>query len=87
MTLLDYTDPTSNLDSLAERPKILKEMMQQMKQFHQQFLQREQGLTKLLEDADKILYKQNSYLQTVFCDLSSSNTSGNSFDGFSSRLH
>ena len=60
VTLKDFTDPASNLENLAKRPKLLKGLMHQMKHSQQEFLQREQGLTRLLEDGDK----KNS-LQTI----------------------
>ena len=44
ITLKDFTDPTSNLESLAAKPKLLKEMMQQIKHSCHTFLQRERGL-------------------------------------------
>ena len=51
-------------------------MMHQMKHSHQELLQREQGLTKLLEDADR-------NLPISFCDFSSSNAGVHSVEDFS----
>ena len=39
--------PTGNLESLAAKANLLKEIMQQMKHSYQTFLQREQGFNKL----------------------------------------
>ena len=44
VTLQDFTDPTSNFLSLAKRPNLLIELIQQMKHSHQTPMQRELGL-------------------------------------------
>ena len=44
VTLQDFTDPASKLKSLTERPKLLKDLMHQMKNTQQEFLQREKVL-------------------------------------------
>ena len=40
ITLKDFSDCSSNLESLASKPRLFKELMQQMKYCHQVFLQR-----------------------------------------------
>ena len=42
-TLKDFSDPTSNLERLVAKHKLLKELMQQLKHSHQVFLQKEKG--------------------------------------------
>ena len=53
ITLQDFREPENSLDSLAKRPKYLKELIQQRKHMWQDFTNVEQGLTKLLDTADK----------------------------------
>ena len=41
VTLQDFTDPTSNLEILSKKPKLLKDLNHQMKHHQQDYLQRE----------------------------------------------
>ena len=47
------------MESLAAKLKLLKELMQHMKHSHKVFLQREQGINKILEEADNFFFKNN----------------------------
>ena len=57
-----FSDPTSNLESLAAIPELLKELIQQMNWPPQFLLQREQGFNKLLQDADKNIFTNNVHI-------------------------
>ena len=50
--LQGFTDLAGNLESLAKRWKLLKGLMHQLKHCQLEFLQREEGLTKILEYTD-----------------------------------
>ena len=57
-----------------------------MKLSHHEFLQREQGLPTLLEDADRNVFTNNFHIYALFCDFSSSYTGVNSSNGFYSKI-
>ena len=60
VTLQDFTEPASNLESLAKRSKLLKDLVHQMKHSQQECLQREQDHIKHLDDVGKM------FVQAVF---------------------
>ena len=67
VALPDFTDPARNFESLlVKRSKLLKkEFLHGMKHSQHEFLQREQGFSKLLEEADKYFFTNNVTCNSV----------------------
>ena len=66
VSLQDFTDPDSNLERLAKRPQLVKELIQQMKHSQQEFLQTEQDFTKLLDNTGKNCFRDNVYIYRFY---------------------